>query len=491
MKLPASKWWATTCLLLAGTAPAQAENWPQWRGPSGTSVSSETKLPTEFGPNKNLAWKVALPGMGTSTPIVWDQRLFLTAQDGDDMVLLCFDLAGKQLWKTKIGSGKKSFRGDEGNQASPSPCTDGKHVFAFFGTGDFGCCDMEGRLIWSFNAAERYGKFDILHGMHVTPLLDGDRLYLSLLHAASAWVVALDKATGKDVWKVARPTDGDFEGTHSYASPTMYRKGDTAYLVVHGADYTTAHNLKDGSEIWRLGDLNPKTKYDSTFRMVASPTVTPDLILIPTCKSGPFVALKPDAKGAIKAGNPAELWRIPGGGGDIPNRTPDVPCPLVHDGLVYLVRQYGRDTGGLFCVDLQTGKEVYAAVTGAQHLEGNIAGHLVQPAAECGLHRSGPLGQHQKYSLGNVLGIVPVADQAESRAQDHRAMPFHDPAEHGRRARSPVLDQKVLVRDVGQACWEVGHVAACSHRGGNRNGRLHTIMPPLPAVSWRKKEKKT
>ncbi|MBY0521924.1 MAG: PQQ-binding-like beta-propeller repeat protein [Gemmataceae bacterium] len=359
MKLRAFDWCLTTSILLASTASALAENWPQWRGPSGNSISSETKLPTEFGPSKNLAWKVALPGMGGSTPIIWDQRLFLTAQDGDDLVVLCFDLTGKQLWKTKVGGGKKNFRKDEGNQASPSPCTDGKHVFAFFGTGDFACCDFEGRVVWNFNAQDRYGKFDILHGMHVTPLLDGDRLYLSLLHAASAWVVALDKATGKDVWKVARPTDGNFEGTHSYASPTMYRKGDTAYVVVHGADYTTAHNLKDGSEFWRLGDLNSKTKYDSTFRMVASPTVTSDLILIPTCKSGPFVALKPDGKGVIKAGSPFEQWRIPGGGGDVPNRTPDVPCPLIHDGLVYLVREYARDTGALFCVDLKTGKEVY------------------------------------------------------------------------------------------------------------------------------------
>jgi outer membrane protein assembly factor BamB len=359
MKRAAARWWVTPFLLLVGVAPALAENWPQWRGPSGNNISGEAQLPSEFGPSKNLAWKVSLPGMGSSTPIIWDQRLFLTAEDGEDLVLLCLDLTGKQLWKTKIGSGRKRFRADEGNQASPSPCTDGKHVFAFFGTGDFACCDFDGRIVWQFNAEERYGKFDILHGMHVTPLLDGDRLYLSLLHAANAWVIALDKATGKDVWKVARPTDGDFEGTHSYASPVMWRKGTNAYLVVHGADYTTAHNLKDGSEIWRLGDLNPKNKYDRTFRIIASPTATPDLIIVPTCKSGPVVAVKAEAKGALKEGSPFEQWRIPGGGKDVPNRTPDVPCPLVHEGLVYLVRQYARDTGMVYCVDLKTSKEVY------------------------------------------------------------------------------------------------------------------------------------
>jgi outer membrane protein assembly factor BamB len=346
-------------ITLLRTAPAPGENWPQWRGPNGDNVSGESKLPAEFGPTQNLAWKVALPGMGGSTPVIWEQRLFLTAEDGDDLVVLCLDVSGKQLWKTKAGTGKKRFRIDEGNQASPSPCTDGRHVFAFFGTGDFVCCDFDGKIVWNFNAEQRYGKFDILHGMHVTPLLDGDRLYLSLLHAAGAWVVALDKATGKEAWKVARPTDGDFEGTHSYASPVLWRKGADAYLVVHGADYTTAHSLKDGTEIWRLADLNLKNKYDRTFRIIASPTATPDLVVIPTCKSGPVVAIKPDAKGLVRAGSPFEQWRIPGGGGDVPNRTPDVPCPLVHDGLVYLVRQYAKDTGVLYCLELKTGKEVY------------------------------------------------------------------------------------------------------------------------------------
>ncbi|MGE3809628.1 MAG: PQQ-binding-like beta-propeller repeat protein [Gemmataceae bacterium] len=352
-----------SCLTLAFVllaAPAWAENWPQWRGPAGNNISTETNLPTEFGPVKNLAWKAPLPGMGGSTPIIWDKRLFITAEDGEDLVLLCFDLDGKELWKSKISSGKKRFRNDEGNQASPSPCTDGKHVWVFFGTGEFACCDMTGKIVWEFNAEERYGKFDILHGMHVTPLLDGDRLYLSLLHAGRSWVVALDKATGKDVWKVNRPTDGDFEGTHSYASPVMWRKGKDAYLIVHGADYTTAHDLKDGHQIWRLGDLNPKgNRYDRTFRIIASPTVTPDLIVIPTCKSGPVVALKPDATGDIKAGSKFEQWRIPPGSKEVPNRTPDVPCPLIDNGLIYIVRQYGLDTGALYCFDLETGKQIY------------------------------------------------------------------------------------------------------------------------------------
>jgi outer membrane protein assembly factor BamB len=297
--------------------------------------------------------------MGGSTPVVWGDRIFVTSEDGEDLVLLCLSTEGKQMWKTKIGGGKKRFRADEGNQASPSPSTDGQHVYAFFGTGDFACCDFQGRVVWKFNAAERYGKFDILHGMHVTPLLDGDRLYLSLLHAAGAWVIALDKATGKEVWKVARPTDGEFEGTHSYTSPILWRAGKESLLIVHGCDYTTAHRLSDGREVWRLGDLNPKNNYDRTFRIIASPTAAADLLVVPTCKAGPVVAVRADAHGAIKAGSAFEQWRIPGGAKERAAKTPDVPCPLIHDGLVYLIRQYAREKTSLICVDLQTGKERY------------------------------------------------------------------------------------------------------------------------------------
>ena len=342
------------------SSSSRADNWPQWRGPTHDGISTAKNLPAEWSATKNLAWKVELPGMGGSTPAIWNDRLYLTCEDGEDLVLICYTTQGKQVWKTKISSGKQRFRADEGNQASPSPCTDGKNIWVFFGTGDCACCDADGKMVWKFNAQERYGKFDILHGMHVTPLLHGDRLYLALLHTGGSWVIALDKGTGKEVWKVERPTDGDFEGTHSYASPTLWQSGKDTLLVVHGSDYTTGHSLTDGKEIWRLGDLNPKSRYDRTFRMIASPTAAGDLLIVPTCKSGPVIALKPNAQGDIKAGSPFEQWRLAGGSATTPNRTPDVPNPLIHDGLVYLCRQYAKDRGALLCVELKTGKEVYS-----------------------------------------------------------------------------------------------------------------------------------
>ena len=168
------------------------------------------------------------------------------------------------------------------------------------------------------------------------------------MHDNGQLVIALDKATGSEVWKVTRKSDGRAECLHSYASPTLWSNGKDAYLVVHGNDYTTAHDLKDGSEIWRLGDLNLKEKYNPTLRFVASPVVTADLIVVPSAKDGPVVAVKPDAKGLIHAGSSSEVWRKTHG-------TPDVPCPLVVDGLVYLCSEKGL----LMCVDAKTGKEYY------------------------------------------------------------------------------------------------------------------------------------
>src|SRR3954453_12235671 len=123
-------------LTLAAAGPALADNWPQWRGPTNGGVSRETGLPPRWSESENVAWKLPLPGMGGSTPAVWGDRLFLTSEDKDDLVLLCVSTAGKELWKRPLGNGKLRYRIDEGNGASASPCTDGKHVWAFTGTGD-------------------------------------------------------------------------------------------------------------------------------------------------------------------------------------------------------------------------------------------------------------------------------------------------------------------------------------------------------------------
>ena len=340
---------AVGCLLLAAASAARADNWPHWRGPDNNGISREKHLPTHWGADQNVVWKTPLPGVGGSTPVVWGDNIFLTSGEGKQLVLLCLGTDGKTRWKRTLGTAARTaIRKDEGNEASASPSTDGKYVYAFVGSGDFACFDFKGNEIWKFNAQKRYGRFSIQHGMHTTPLLHGNQLYLSLLHANGHWVIALDKLTGKEVWKVARPSDAEDECKEAYTSPILWSDGKKSYLVVLGCDYTTAHRLSDGGEIWRLGDLNSKTRYMSAFRIIASPVAGRDLIVVPTARGLTVVGVKPGATGMIKAGSAGEQWRKAKG-------SPDVPSPLLHDGLVYLC----RENGVLICLDAKTGKELY------------------------------------------------------------------------------------------------------------------------------------
>src|SRR5262245_13872068 len=222
---------SSMCLvILALVSIARADNWPQWRGPSNDGVSKEKNAPTEWYEKKiesngeskleakNIVWKVKMPGMAGSTPCIWEDRIFVTSEDGSNVSLLCIGTDGKENWKKPYGvsTGKRYMRG-EGNEASASPSTDGHHVWVFDGSGDFACFDFDGNQKWKFDAQERYGKFSIQHGMHITPLLDGDRLYFALLHSNAWVVVALDKSTGKEIWKIKRNSDAYAENEHSYA----------------------------------------------------------------------------------------------------------------------------------------------------------------------------------------------------------------------------------------------------------------------------------
>ena len=345
---------AVVLLVAAGDA-VRAENWPQWRGPKNNGISNETNTPTKWSKTENVAWRLAMPGPAGATPAVWGERIFLTSVDNKsgDLLLLCVGTDGKEKWRQVMMSGNKDVRGDEGNSASNSPSTDGEHVWAMMTTGVLGCWTVEGKEVWKFNLQDRYGKFNIQFGMTSTPVLDGDQLYLQLIHGdgnaktREAIVICLEKKTGKEIWKRDRPSDAIQENEHSYASPLIYEDGPTKFLLSHGADFIVAHDLKDGHEIWRCGNLNAKTKYDPTLRFVASPAVSKGIIVVPTAKGAPVFALKPDGKGDITDNAAVHLWKYP--------KTPDVPSPLIHGGLVYLCMQDGQ----VHLLDETTGEQIY------------------------------------------------------------------------------------------------------------------------------------
>ncbi|MDP7276624.1 MAG: PQQ-binding-like beta-propeller repeat protein [Planctomycetaceae bacterium] len=349
-----------TLALLLCTMTAHAGNWPNWRGPTQNGVSTETGIPAKFGPKQNVAWQLALPGPAGATPVVWGRRVFLTSIDGQKLVLMCVGTDGKLQWRHQIGTGNKVVRGDEGNSASPSPVTDGKHVWAMMANGQVSCHTVAGKPVWNRDLRPVYGPFKIAFGLTASLILDEGKVFLQLIHGSrqaspdedQGLIVALDAATGKQSWKQVRRSDAYDENKHSYTSPFIYNDGKKKLLISHGADYTIAYRLGDGAEVWRKGGLNPqndpKKKYHRTLRFVASPTAVPGLIVIPTAKNGPVVAIRPDGKGDISNDKSQHVWTRP-------NNTPDVPCPLIHDGLVYLC----RENGNLVCMDAKTGKEFY------------------------------------------------------------------------------------------------------------------------------------
>ncbi|MGL6097299.1 MAG: PQQ-binding-like beta-propeller repeat protein [Fimbriiglobus sp.] len=342
----------TVTLTLFLPLAAKADNWPQWRGPKNDGHSAEKNLPAAWGPDQNVRWKAPMPGPGASTPCVWGDKIFLTAQAGKDLVLFCVGTDGKEKWKRTVGTGEGKFRGDEGNMASASCSTDGKRVYAFVGSGEVGAYDLAtGKPVWEFDLQEKYGKFRIQFGAHWTPVLYKDRLYLEVIHQNAQFLLALDAATGAQVWKVDRASDSPpgVESPDNYCSPFVWEGATGALLIAHGDDYCTAHKLADGSEVWRVAGLNPKDNYNRAWRAVASPLVMPDLIVVPSCKNGVTVAIDPTkVNGEIAPGAAGELWRLPKG-------TPDVPSPVRAGDVVYIMRENGVLNG----YDRKTGKPLF------------------------------------------------------------------------------------------------------------------------------------
>ena len=252
-------------------------NWPQWRGPnSNGSTGTAHDLPVTWSESQNVLWRTKLPSWSAATPIVWRDTIFVTsAEEGftplrggarpgqttpDKIFLLAVSRKdGSVRWRRQIDDGNRLFR--KQNSASPSPITDGANVWIMTGNGKFACFTMDGKEVWKRDIQADYGRFGLNHGYASTPLLGGNRLYVQVLHGMHtkdpSYVFAVDKATGKTLWKVERPTDATSESPDNYATPQMAIVGGKPQLVVSGADYVTGHDLDIGKELWRIGGFNP------------------------------------------------------------------------------------------------------------------------------------------------------------------------------------------------------------------------------------------
>src|SRR6266850_3439114 len=248
---------------------ANAENWPQWRGPSLNGTSNEKNLPLRWTTEENISWKLSLPAWSGSTPVIWGDRIFLNVADGNDLYLWCIDKTkGEVVWKKLLGGGNIKMR--KQNMSSPSPVTDGKNVYVMTGTGILKSFNFKGVELWSRDIQKDYGQFGLNWGYGSSPLLWEDALYVQVLHGMKtrdpSYLLRIDKKTGKTVWRVERPTEAVHESPDSYTTPVVLRYGGKVEIVVSGGDCVTGHDAATGKEIWRGNGFN--VQKDPNYRVI-------------------------------------------------------------------------------------------------------------------------------------------------------------------------------------------------------------------------------
>jgi len=341
-------WSMVVTLFLCGDV-AFAENWPNWRGPTRDGISAETNLPVEWDTEQNIAWKRAMPAWSGSTPVIWNELIFINvAVDDDNLELWCLDRnTGETQWARPLSDGNRRLR--KQNMSSPSPVTDGERVWVMTGTGIIKAFDLEGDELWTRNIPESYGAFGLNWGYASSPLLHGNALYVQVLHGMRtddpSYVLRLNAETGETVWRVERPTEAVRESPDSYTTPALLEYDGTTEIVITGGDAVTGHALDTGRELWRADGLNPTR--NRSYRIIASPVVHDGLIYAPT-RVKPLLALRPGGRGDVLDTN--VVWATDNG--------PDVPTPVTDGELFYVV----NDSGIVFVSDAKTGDPVYGPV---------------------------------------------------------------------------------------------------------------------------------
>jgi outer membrane protein assembly factor BamB len=343
-----------------------SSNWPQWRGPDSQGISNDKNLPTEWSETKNVLWKTAIPGRGFSQPIIWDKRVFLTSDIeggpapethkppkhmigerefkhpewyGVDLLhtfkVFCLDRdTGKILWeKTAYQGTVFDYRHKRGNYAAPTPVTDGKYVWAYFGSEGLYCYDFNGKLIWkkSFGPIATIGM-----GVGTSPVLHGNMLIVQCdeNEGKKSFITALDKTTGNEIWRTVRPVQV------SWTTPVIVKTPQRVELITSGNEFLISYDPATGKELWRANGLKSHA--------IATPVVGQGLVVLSSgFPAKVIVAIRPGGSGAIDETDKI-AWRYNKG-------TAYVPSPILYGEYVYLM----SDAGILTCLNAKTGEVVY------------------------------------------------------------------------------------------------------------------------------------
>ena len=408
-------------------APDAAKTWPQWRGPRLNGSSEAKNLPDNLA-KESAAWAAPLPGSGAGTPVVWGDRIFVSSldQQSQKLLALCVSLEdGRVIWRKEVGQGM--FTNRRNNMASPSPITDGKNVWFYYGNGDLAAFDVEGNPLWSRNIQKDFGEFNYQWTYGSSPLLHDGKLYIQVLHRdvpvgrggrgggekAESYVLAVDPLTGKDLWRHVRPNEASAESKESYGTPMPFHGSPRNEIVVIGGDVVTGHDAKTGEELWRYGDWNPERI--GHWRLVPSVVTAEGLAIACAPKGGPVMAIKAGGEGEITKTH--EAWKTK-------EFSSDVCVPLYYKNQLYVL---DGDAKKLYCVELKTGKIKW---------QGTLGGGEV--------FRASPTGADNKIYCMNERGQVWVVSADEPFKVLYKG--DLGGAEWPTRSSIVAVDGKVLVR---------------------------------------------
>jgi outer membrane protein assembly factor BamB len=349
------RWLVGIAALILSQAVATAQEWPEFRGPLAQGHSAERGLPVEWSETRNIAWKVPVAGLGWSSPVIANGRVWLTTAveqrpvgrnlgggGGISLRAIAFDAAtGQEVVNVevfKIPADRRDIN-PKNSWASPSPVIDGDRIYVHFGADGTAALSPAGEIIWK----NRF-EYQSQHGAGGSPIVHGDLLIFSCDGSDVAFVIALDKRTGKTRWK----TNRGFPADQAYTTPLVIRVGDADQLISVGAFRVRAYDPLTGKEIWRV-------RYDEGFSNVPRPVYGHGLVFITTGFQQPeLLAIRPDGRGDVTRTHVA--WSLKRG-------APLTPSPIIVGDELYVV----NDGGIASCIDARTGSVIWQSRLGGTY----------------------------------------------------------------------------------------------------------------------------
>jgi outer membrane protein assembly factor BamB len=316
-----------------------AKYWPRWRGPSGQGTASGAGFPDAWSATENVRWKVPVPGLGNSSPVVWGDRIFLTTAEQGRLSVVAFRRTdGERVWQVAAPA-RTSRTHQKNGHASATAATDGSRVYASFGS-TLVAVDFAGKVVWN----QDLGSIGNYHGPAGSPLLYKDRLIVYQDQYAGSFIAAFDLKTGRRIWRTDR------DATVGWGTPIAVRVGDRDEVIVNGQARVQAYDPETGRELWSCRG--------TTFEVIPTPVVGHGLIYCASGRAGPTLAIRPGGSGDVTRTHLS--WTSPRG-------SPFVPSPILVGPHLYTVNDMASI---VTCLDAATGRTLWQGRLGVAQREG-------------------------------------------------------------------------------------------------------------------------